>query len=60
MAFGFGASYLTAGFAKAPGPIATIGALGAISGLIVVWRYFKINEARLLREADAVLSQQKM
>jgi membrane protein DedA with SNARE-associated domain len=59
MVFGFGAYYLTAGFEKVQGPIATIGALGAISGLIVVWRYFKIHEARLLREADAVLSQQK-
>jgi membrane protein DedA with SNARE-associated domain len=60
MVFGFGAYYLTAGFEKVQGPIATIGALGAIGGLIVVWRYFKINEARLLREADAVLSQQKI
>jgi membrane protein DedA with SNARE-associated domain len=60
MFFGFGAYYLTAGFEKAQGPIATLGALGAIGGVFTLWRYYKINEARLLREADAVLSQRKI
>jgi membrane protein DedA with SNARE-associated domain len=60
MVFGFGAYYLTAGFEKLQGPIAAMGALGAISGAFLLWRYYKTNEARLLREADAVLSQRKI
>ncbi|PPD45511.1 MAG: hypothetical protein CTY15_03755 [Methylocystis sp.] len=59
MVFGFGAYYLTAGFEKVEGPIATLGGLGAVIGLFVLWRYYKANEERLIREADAVLSQRK-
>jgi membrane protein DedA with SNARE-associated domain len=59
MVFGFGAYYLTAGFEKVRGPLAIVGLLAMICGLFIVWRYYKHNEARLMREAEAVLTQQK-
>jgi membrane protein DedA with SNARE-associated domain len=55
-AFGFGAYYLTAGFQKLRGPLATFGVVGALVGVLALWRYYKINEARLQREADALLA----
>ncbi|HEY8160868.1 MAG: DedA family protein [Methylocystis sp.] len=57
--FGFGAYWLTAGFEKIQGPFATLGAAGGLLGVFLLWRYYKANEARLLREADDVLSQRK-
>lgn len=59
MVFGFGAYYLTAGFQKVQGPIAMMGVVAALTGIFVLWRYFRLNQARLIREADAVLSQRK-
>ncbi len=59
MVFGFGAYYLTAGFEKVHGPLATLGVLCAIGGGLALWRYYKANEARLLREADDMLSQRR-
>ncbi|MEF3366127.1 DedA family protein [Methylocystis sp. 9N] len=56
--FGFGAYYLTAGFEKVEGPIAAALAGGALIGLFFLWRYYKRHESRLMREADALLSQQ--
>lgn len=60
MFFGFGAYYLTAGFQKIEGPVATIAAIGAIAWVIILWRYYKRHEQRLIAEADAVLSQRKL
>lgn len=57
--FGFGAYFLTAGFEKIEGPIGKIAIAGAILGGLALWRYFKIHEHRLMREADATLSQQR-
>jgi len=57
--FGFGAYYLTAGFEKIEGPIAVALAGGLVIGLFVLWRYYKRHEARLMREADAMLSQRR-
>ncbi len=57
--FGYGAYYLTAGFQKIEGPIGAVAAICALTGLFVLWRYYRANEARLLREADDVLSQRK-
>ncbi len=59
MVFGFGAYFLTASFEKVRGPIATLGAAAALVGLFVLWRYYKANEERLIRDADALLSQRK-
>lgn len=56
--FGFGAYYLTAGFEKIEGPIAAALAGGALIGLFLLWGYYKRHESRLIREADAMLSQQ--
>lgn len=55
--FGFGAYYLTAGFEKIEGPIAAALAGGALIGLFLLWGYYKRHESRLIREADAMLSQ---
>lgn len=60
MTFGYGAYYLTAGFEKVQGPVATLGVAGALIGGVALWRYYKVNEARLLREADDMLSQRKL
>lgn len=57
--FGFGGYFLTAGFEKIEGPIATALAGGLLIGLFMLWRYYKQHEARLMREADAMLSQRK-
>ncbi len=57
--FGFGAYYLTAGFEKIEGPIAMALIGGLVVGLFVLWRYYKRHEARLMREADAMLSQRQ-
>ena len=57
--FGFGAYYLTAAFETLRGPIAALGVACALLGVLAMWRYYKLNEARLLREADAVLSQRE-
>lgn len=56
--FGFGAYYLTAGFEKIEGPIAAALAGGALIGVFLLWGYYKRHETRLIREADAMLSQQ--
>jgi membrane protein DedA with SNARE-associated domain len=57
--FGYGGYFLTAGFQKVEGPIATLAGLALLVGLFALWRYYKANEARLMREADLVLSQRK-
>ncbi|MDJ0448636.1 DedA family protein [Methylocystis sp. JR02] len=59
LVFGFGAYLLTAGFEKIEGRLATLGIVCGLIGLFVLWRYYKVNEERLLRDADAVLSQRK-
>ncbi len=57
--FGFGAYYLTAGFEKVHGSLAALGVVAAVAGGFALWRYYKVNEARLMREADDVLSQRR-
>ena len=59
MVFGYGAWFLTAGFQKIQGPMAALGVAGAVISAFLMWRYFKANEARLLREADDLMSQRK-
>ncbi|MBM3552562.1 MAG: DedA family protein [Alphaproteobacteria bacterium] len=57
--FGYGAYFLTAGFERIEGPIATALAGGLAIGLFLLWRYYKGHEARLMRDADAMLSQRR-
>jgi membrane protein DedA with SNARE-associated domain len=57
--FGYGGYFLTAGFEKIKGPIAIALAGGLAIGLFMLWRYYKRHEARLIREADAMLSQRR-
>jgi membrane protein DedA with SNARE-associated domain len=58
LAFGLGAFFLSAGFKRVEGPAGAVAAAGALIGLIALWRYYKINERRLLAEADAALDAQ--
>jgi membrane protein DedA with SNARE-associated domain len=57
LVFGYGGYYLTAGFERVQGPIGTIAGLCVIVGVFLLWRSYKIHETRLIKEADAVLSQ---
>ncbi len=57
--FGYGGYFLTAGLERIKGPIAAALAGGLAIGLFTLWRYFKRHEARLIREADAMLSQRR-
>jgi len=57
--FGFGGYFLTAGFQKIEAPIAATLAAGLAILLFMLWRYYKRHEARLMREADAMLSQRR-
>lgn len=57
--FGYGAYFLTAGFERIKGPIAASLACGLAIGLFYLWRYYKRHEARLMRDADAMLSQRR-
>lgn len=59
MVFGYGTYYLTAGFEKVHGSLAALGILAAVAGALGLWRYYKINEARLMREADDMLTQRR-
>jgi membrane protein DedA with SNARE-associated domain len=60
LVFGLGAYWLTATFQRIEGPIGVIGALCGLGAVFLLWRYYKSNEARLLLEAEDVLSQRKM
>lgn len=57
--FGYGAYYLTAGFEKVHASLAVLGVIAAIGGGLALWRYYKANEARLMREAEAALAHRK-
>jgi membrane protein DedA with SNARE-associated domain len=59
MVFGFGAYYLTAGFEKVHGSLATLGVVAAVGGAFALWRFYKLNEARLMREAENVMTQRR-
>jgi membrane protein DedA with SNARE-associated domain len=52
-AFGFGAHALTENFHRLEGPFGAFALFALIAGLLMLWAYFKRNEARLLREALA-------
>jgi membrane protein DedA with SNARE-associated domain len=54
--FGLGAYYLSVNFQKIEGPFATTAAIAALIGVVALWRYYKINESRLMQEADAALA----
>jgi membrane protein DedA with SNARE-associated domain len=55
--FGYGAYVLGKEIEKAKGPIGAAGlALGAVA-LVAGWRYYKANEAALIRRAQETLSQ---
>ena len=57
--FGYGGYFLTAAFERIEGPIAAALAGGLAIGLFFLWRYYKRHEARLMRDADAMLSQRR-
>lgn len=51
--FGFGAYFLTAAFQKLERPIAILAIGAALAGGVAMWRYYKLNEDRLMEEAKA-------
>ncbi len=53
--FGYGGFYLMAAFKEIEGPVGSIAFVALLVGLFVLWRYFKINEERLMEEAEAAL-----
>lgn len=57
--FGYGAYFLTEGFERVKAPIAAALACGLAIGLFMMRRYYKRHEARLMRAADAMLSQRR-
>jgi membrane protein DedA with SNARE-associated domain len=52
--FGFGAYYLTAGFEKVEGGVARFAFGALLASLLILWRYYRRHEARLMQEADAL------
>jgi membrane protein DedA with SNARE-associated domain len=56
--FGFGGYLLGEGIHRVAGPVGWA-ALGiALVGAVVLWRFFKIHEERLLADAEAAMNQQ--
>jgi hypothetical protein len=40
--------------------MAVAGVVAAVGGGLALWRFFKVNEARLMREAEEVLAHRKI
>lgn len=51
--FGIGGYVFGLAINRIAGPIGWLGLAGAIIGVIALWRYWKINEERLMKEAEA-------
>lgn len=53
--FGLGGYFFGALISRVSGPLGWIALGGAVVGAVGLWRYFKIHEERLFREAEAAL-----
>jgi membrane protein DedA with SNARE-associated domain len=53
--FGIGGYFFGALISRVAGPFSWLALGGAVVGVVILWRYFKIHEERLLAEADAAL-----
>jgi membrane protein DedA with SNARE-associated domain len=53
--FGLGGYFFGAVISSVAGPLGWIALGGAVIGAVALWRYFKIHEKRLFREAEAAL-----
>ncbi|MBY6243170.1 DedA family protein [Methylosinus sp. Sm6] len=51
--FGIGGYVFGIAITRIAGPIGWIGLAGAVFGVVALWRYWKINEERLMKEAEA-------
>jgi membrane protein DedA with SNARE-associated domain len=53
LVFGIGGYVFGLAMRRVAGPIGWLGLAGAVIGVFVLWRYWKINEERLMKEAEA-------
>lgn len=53
--FGLGGYFFGALVSRVAGPFSWLALAGAFVGIVLLWRYFKIHEERLLKEAEAAL-----
>jgi membrane protein DedA with SNARE-associated domain len=53
LVFGLGGYVFGAAIHRVAGPLGWIGLAAAVAGVIALWRYWKIHEERLIREAEA-------
>jgi membrane protein DedA with SNARE-associated domain len=58
--FGLGGYFLSVNFHRLEGPFAIAGLLGLLAGLFFLWRFYKINEQRLIAEANALFKDQSV
>lgn len=54
--FGLGGYFFGALISRVAGPLGWAALAGAVIGLVALWRYFKIHEERLFKEAEAALA----
>jgi membrane protein DedA with SNARE-associated domain len=53
LVFGIGGYVFGLAMRRVAGPIGWLGLAGAVIGVFALWRYWKINEERLMKEAEA-------
>lgn len=58
--FGYGAYFLMGEFQRLQGRLASVLGFGLLLGLYILWRYYKVHEARLMREAEAALGDENL
>lgn len=56
--FGFGGYLLGEGIHRVAGPVGWAALAIALVGAVVLWRFFKIHEERLLADAEAAMNRQ--
>jgi membrane protein DedA with SNARE-associated domain len=57
--FGIGGYVFGVAINRIAGPIGWLGLAGAVLGAVALWRYWKINEERLMKEAEAHFARPK-
>lgn len=57
LAFGLGGFVFGVAIKNVAGPIGWLALAGAVIGAVALWRYWKVHEERLMREAEAHLAR---